>query len=166
MADKNPNKIVSKLAPKTLRERWNNYFKNGIGSGEDTDYWNNEILEIEKRLPFGSRAEHDKWLDLGSRYMGGLEYPNLTERLLHRHERNNLDPEQTAMLNDYGYKGEDYDEAMKRYLQGEPAMDIINGLVTYFDYQYDDVDDDYERSYGPVDNPQKYRAYLEWKENN
>ena len=28
------------------------------------------------------------------------------------------------------------------------------------------IDDDYERAYGPVDNEEKYKSYLKWKENN
>lgn len=39
----------------------------------------------------------------------------------------------------------------------------------WFEYlnEFSDVDDDYERSYGPVDTQEKYNAYLKWvKEGN
>lgn len=94
MADKNPNRIISNLAPKTLRERWNAYFNKGMGSGSNVDFWNNEIAEIEKGLPFENEEEHKKWIDLGSTYMGGPEYPALTEKILDRLDNfdfNNLD---------------------------------------------------------------------------
>ena len=29
--------------------------------------------------------------------------------------------------------------------------------------EYKDIDEDYERSYGPVDTQEKYNAYLKWK---
>lgn len=31
------------------------------------------------------------------------------------------------------------------------------------DYEYGDIDEDYERSYGPVDTREKYQSYLKWK---
>lgn len=33
-------------------------------------------------------------------------------------------------------------------------------------YSRQGIDDDYERSFGPVDSEEKYQAYLKWKENN
>lgn len=38
------------------------------------------------------------------------------------------------------------------------ANDIYEEANKYFD-----IDDDYERSWGPVDTPEKYQAYLKWK---
>lgn len=46
----------------------------------------------------------------------------------------------------------------------EDALDYYNNIE---DQEYEGVDADYERSYGPVDTRSKYAAYLEWlKEGN
>lgn len=127
-----PNRIITKLAPKTLRERWNNYWYRDADDFADPnqiDYLNNELVEIENRLPFANQAEHDKWTNILSDYRGNPEFDVLMDKILNRHERYDLDPEQTAQLKKY--QGKDYDEAMKRYLQGESVNDILSGLVTY-----------------------------------
>ncbi len=69
-----------------LRDRWNRYINEGIGSGENIDYWNNEIMDIEKQLPFKDQPEHDKWLNMGATWMGEPEWLNMTDELLKRYE--------------------------------------------------------------------------------
>lgn len=153
MADKNPNRIIGKLAPKTLRERWNNYWNRDADDFADPnqiDALNQELVEIENRLPFENQAEHDKWTNILSDYRGNPEFDVLMDKILKRHEKHSLDPEQTAQLKKY--RGKDYDEAMKRYLGGEGVGDILSGLITHENYDDVDVfDEDYQRSYGPGD---------------
>ena len=161
---KTPERIISKLAPKTLRQRWNAYWyrnPDDFADPNQIDDLNKELVEIENRLPFANQAEHDKWTNILSDYRGNPEFDVLMDKILNRHERYGFDPEQTAQLK--RYRGKDYDEAMKRYLGGEAFGDILNGLVTQEDYEYDDIDGDYERSYGPVDSPSKYDSYLKLK---
>ena len=79
--------VFDKMSKPSLRERWNRYIDEGIGSGEDVDYWNQEITDIEKQLPFKDNVEHKKWSDMGSTWMGEPEWLNLTDELLKRYER-------------------------------------------------------------------------------
>lgn len=132
MADKDINRITAKLAPKTLRERWNAYWYRDADDFADPnqiDYLNQELVDIEDRLPFANQAEHDKWTNILSDYRGNPEFDVMMDKILNRHERYGFDPEQTAQLKNF--KGKDYDEAMRRYMGGEAFGDIMNGLVPY-----------------------------------
>ena len=79
------NGLVSYDTP-SLRERWNRYIDEGIGSGEDTDYWNQEIIDIESQLPFKDDEEHKRWSDQAATWMGEPEWLNLTDELIKRYE--------------------------------------------------------------------------------
>ena len=73
-----------------------------------------------------------------------------------------MDPAQVEELKSK-YKGLDLENAIERLKGGEPFGDILNGLVTYEDEEeFNDVDADYERSYGPVNTKEKYAAYQKW----
>lgn len=54
------------------------------------------------------------------------------------------------------------DEWLQEYFK-ENYNDIDEYIT---DYGYDGIDDDYERSFGPVNSREKYDSYLKWKENN
>lgn len=66
-----------------LRNRFNKWLEN-YEKGENTDYWNDEIQEIENLMRFKNQEEHNKWLDLGSTWMGEPEWINLTNKILSR----------------------------------------------------------------------------------
>lgn len=93
------------LPPKSLRERWNNYFDySGLGGESDEiDFWNNELIDIENQLPFKNQKEHNVWTDLSDEYSGGEDLPNLTSAILSRIEPN--------------YKGDDADKIVSEYLK-------------------------------------------------
>ena len=48
----------------------------------------------------------------------------------------------------------------------EDTEDKLGKMGFEGDEDFGDIDDDYERSYGPVDTKEKYNAYLKWKEDN
>ena len=77
---------LNRVYPETrnLRERWNDYIDFGIGDGERPEMWNDEIIDIEKQLPFKDQAEHDLWLNRGSAWKGEPEWLDQTEELLTR----------------------------------------------------------------------------------
>jgi len=79
-----PKPLIKKLAPKTLRERWDNYFNHGLGSGEDIDFWNNELIDIEQALPFKDDVEHDKWSQMLEVYKGEPEFDKFMGEILKR----------------------------------------------------------------------------------
>lgn len=82
----NNKKKVAQANP-TTRQKWNKYFKHiGDGNPRTVDKYNRMIEEIESELPFKNRAEHDKWLDMGSAWMGEPEWPDMTKMLLYRQE--------------------------------------------------------------------------------
>lgn len=85
-AFKSPLDQANSLIPKeTTRSKWNRYFKHiGDGNPRTVDKYNRLIEEIESELPFENEDEHKKWLDLGSTWTGGSEWPQLTESLLGR----------------------------------------------------------------------------------
>lgn len=69
----------------TIRELWNYYFEN-IGTGEDVEYFNNLLNNIEQLLPFESVEEHNKWLDMMATWNGEPELEEFMEELLKRTE--------------------------------------------------------------------------------
>lgn len=126
---KNPIEQANSISSPSLRERWNRYLDNGF-DGDDTDYWNDEIIDIESQLPFISRAEHDDWLHQGSIWKGEPGWPALTDKILKRIDKYGLDPNQIKELQST-FKGKDYDEAIKRLIGGEAFGDILTGVVPY-----------------------------------
>lgn len=80
---KSPLAQSESLMP-SLRDRWNRYLDKGIGAGENIDYWNKEIEDIESKLPFENDEEHKKWLDLSATWKGEPEWPELTNKILDR----------------------------------------------------------------------------------
>lgn len=70
----------------TLRDRWNKYINEGIGSGDNVDYWNQELEDIETLLPFKDQKEHDTWLNQGAAWKGEPEWLDLTEQLIKKYE--------------------------------------------------------------------------------
>lgn len=129
---KTPLAQADAIAPETTRSKWNRYFKNGF-NGRNPEKYNKLLGEIESELPFESEEQHQKWLDLGSTWMGEDEWPTLTETLLKTAEKYDLDPSHIKELKNR-YKGKDYGEAIKRLKGGEAFGDILNGLVTYEKY--------------------------------
>lgn len=128
---KNPLQAANAIAPETTRSKWNHYFKHiGDGNPRTVDKYNRLIEEIESELPFENEEQHQKWLDLGSTWMGEEEWPNLTESLLKVGEQYALEPSQIVELKQK-FKGKDYAEAIKRLKGGEAFGDILNGLITY-----------------------------------
>lgn len=105
---KSPLEQANALEPETTRSKWNRYLKNGFsGNSRTIDKYNKLIQEIESELPFANEIEHQKWLDLGSTWMGGEEWPTLTEELLKRQE--SPSPFSEIKYNGKTYKrGEDY----------------------------------------------------------
>lgn len=53
-----------------LRKRFDDYVRAAFYDGgawetpESTDYYNNELIEIEKRLPFRNESEDERWYNL------------------------------------------------------------------------------------------------------
>lgn len=83
---KNPMDQAKAMNPST-REKWNKYMRNGFtGNPRTIDKYNKLLGEIESELPFRDKAEHDKWLDLGSTWKGEAEWPDMTKMLLYRQE--------------------------------------------------------------------------------
>lgn len=68
---------------KTTRQKWVEYLAHGF-DGNNVEYYNNLIMEIEQELPFKNQREHDKWLQLGMIWKGESEWLKLTETLLKR----------------------------------------------------------------------------------
>ena len=80
---KSPLEQANALKPETTRSKWNRYLKNGFsGNPRTIDKYNALIGEIESELPFENEEQHQKWLDLGSTWMGEPEWPEMTEKLL------------------------------------------------------------------------------------
>lgn len=128
---KSPLDQANAIKPETTRSKWNRYFKHiGDGNSRTVDKYNALIGEIESELPFESEEQHQKWLDLGSTWMGEDEWPALTESLLKTAEKYALDPSHIKELKNR-YKGKDYAEAISRLKGGEAFGDILGGLVTY-----------------------------------
>ena len=67
----------------TTRQKWNKYIACGF-NGDNIDYYNNLIMEIEQELPFKNEKEHQKWLDMGMTWTGEIEWLRLTEKILER----------------------------------------------------------------------------------
>lgn len=70
------------------------------------------------------------------------------------------------VLNQMGLTNE---EVMEKHeeMSDEKALNDLSDKMDKLeeDIEYDDIDADYERSYGPVDSPEKYEAYQKWLEN-
>ena len=94
--------------PGTLRQRYNEYLKNGF-SGKDIDKWNEEIEFIESKLPFKDEQEHQKWLDMASNWKGEPEWINMTNELIDRYNKSGeggMDIEfRNFIKNPYDYEG-------------------------------------------------------------
>lgn len=75
---------------RTLKERWDDYVNNAF-SGDNTNYWNNEFIDIEKALPFKDDEEHNIWSNMGGTWMGESEWEDLTNDLIARTEPNYVD---------------------------------------------------------------------------
>lgn len=43
------------------------------------------------------------------------------------------------------------------------SKDLAKDLEDYDDEEYDDIDEDYERSFGPVNTKEKRKQYIKWK---
>lgn len=68
-------------------------------------------------------------------------------------EPKNYDKEGRGYYNEY-INNEDF-------LKHIHEQGVLNG--DWDDYEYAGIDDDYERSYGPVRDDRGYQAYLDWK---
>ena len=66
-----------------LMSKWNEYITNGF-SGENTEYYNNLLVEIEKEMPFESKEEHQEWLNIGATWNGEPEWLKMTENIIER----------------------------------------------------------------------------------
>ena len=70
------------------------------------------------------------------------------------------------VLNQMGLTNE---EVMEKHeeMSDEKALNDLGDKMDKLeeDIEYDDIDADYERSYGPVNTPEKYEAYQKWLEN-
>lgn len=128
---KNPIDQSNALAPESTRSKWNRYFKHiGDGNPRTVDKYNRLIEEIESELPFENEQEHQKWLDLGATWTGEEEWPNITNKALDRIDKYSLDPNQIREIKQ-NFKGNDYNEAIKRLIGGEAFGDILNGVIKY-----------------------------------
>lgn len=75
-----------KLVERPLKEQWENYLDNGF-NGELNDYWKSELEEIENKLPFKNKSEHDHWLQLGLTWNGESEWLEFTDELIQRYQK-------------------------------------------------------------------------------
>ena len=121
---KNPAQQANDMAKKSLRERWNKYFKYGM-RGTNVDKWNKELEDIENELQFNDDEEHDKWLQMSDIWKGESEWPDMTSEIISRGED--------------GYKGSDRaaelaDAYFKRQIGGyKPIARTINFSPQQFD---------------------------------
>ena len=73
-----------------------------------------------------------------------------------------------------GFEPKNYDEKGRgyynEYIKNEDFLKHVSDSLAengeWDDYQYAGIDADYERSFGSVDTPEKYKAYLQWKKEN
>lgn len=106
--------------PGTLRQRYNEYLKNGF-SGKDIDKWNEEIEFIESKLPFKDEQEHQKWLDMASNWKGEPEWINMTNELIDRYNKSGeggMDIEfRNFIKNPYDYEGTHSQDFVNKVLE-------------------------------------------------
>lgn len=71
---------------RTLKERWDDYINYGLPHGSERypELWNDEIIQIEKQLPFKDQEEHDKWANQAATWMGEPEWLDLTNEIIKR----------------------------------------------------------------------------------
>lgn len=80
------SKNIVEKGNKTTKEKWDEYINNGF-NGDNVEYYNNLIQEIENELPFKNQQEHDKWLDMGMSWNGEQEWLDMTEEIISRQDK-------------------------------------------------------------------------------
>lgn len=88
--------------------------------------------------------------------------PNYYDKGMYDYTKMSDDDVYNAYLDEVENYGDEVDEQLGLHLKGQMPK---GRQIDVGEWEYDDVDADYERSYGPVNTPGKYKKYQEWKLN-
>lgn len=90
--------------------------------------------------------------------------PNYYDKDMYDYTKMSDDEVYNAYLDEVKNYGDEVDEQLGLHLKkAEPAPK--GRQVDEDEWEYDDVDADYERAWGPVNTPSKYKQYQDWLKN-